>query len=415
MTVHFSVQPYQGCMDVKIVYERDEIKQEFFYLNRDFVITRCLADEVQYDISDGAQMTSLDEFDDYAVQKYFVPAFDKQLTLEYVGTLSGRTGCYPYVRETISPEFTFIRWETFCYPIFISESITPYQFLVGTSSIGIAVSMPDEFIAVACVPMTTWHVENGVRTQGFFSDRNDIAIAIAGYVVEKLSIGTFYLLNEANSGQVEKSLTAAHGFMNEHFGIRDIPRDINYAAIPNQYGSFASNTTVFVDESTFESAKTMHHMIHEFIHLGWNVKAEEETQKIRFFDEAFTSYFEMRVMEYLTKDNYRFRELMNGYQNQLNSFDGDVPIVEFGKHRYGDLSYTIGAVCLYKLSELVGIELFEDVTKKFLQKYRNIPVTMELFCNEYMRSCKNPELEHFFDDWIYSVNGPKSFVASYKE
>jgi len=64
------------------------------------------------------------------------------------------------------------------------------------------------------------------------------------------------------------------------------------------------------------------------------------------------------------------------------------------------------------LSEFVGLDVFEEATKIFLQKYRDTPVTMEIFCNEYIKLCNKPELEQFFNDWIYTVNGPKFLLAS---
>jgi len=103
MKIDFNVKPYQGCMDVKIVYEREEINQEYFYLNRDFVITHCLTDGTKYDITNDVEMVSFDDFSGYETKKYFIPQFDKQLTLEYTGVLSGKTGCCPYVRKQYHP------------------------------------------------------------------------------------------------------------------------------------------------------------------------------------------------------------------------------------------------------------------------------------------------------------------------
>jgi len=413
MELEFKISPYQESMDIIAVYEKEEVRHEYFFLNRDFIITNCLADGINYDLAKDMEVVSLDDFNGYEVCKYLLPQFSKLLILEYTGVLTGKTGCCPYVRETISPGFTFIRWETFCYPIFFNEDFTLRQFLGTRLNIDITVIMPDEFLAVACAPEVSNQVEHGKRTQKFFSDRHGIAIAIAKYTVKEFSIGTFYLLGEIDSVQLEKTMIAAHNFMNEHFGIRDIRKRTNYAAIPNKLGSFATYITVFIDEVTFESVKTMNHILHEFVHLGWNVKADDETQSIRFFDEAFTSYFEMRLMEHLTKDNYRLAENIASYRRQLNSFDGNIPIIGFGKHRYGDLSYTIGAICLYELSELVGVEIFEEATKTFLQQYKDSLVNMEMFCNEYKRLCKHPELEQFLEDWIYSTKGPKSYIASY--
>ena len=196
------------------------------------------------------------------------------------------------------------------------------------------------------------------------------------------------------------------------FTKKDISSRTNYAAIPNRFGSFATYITVFIDESAFGAIKSMNQIIHEFIHLGWNVKADALTQRARFFDEAFTSYFEMRVMEHLLNDDYRLIEYIGAYKNQLARYDANVPIIEFGLHQYGDLCYTIGAICLHKLSEFVGVETFEEATRTFLKRYKETPVNMEIFCNEYINLCNKPGLEQFFEDWIYTTRGPKSFIAS---
>ena len=414
MKIKFIVKPYQACMDIKVEYTKEEIQQEYFYLNRDFIINQCYIDSIKYNIDNEVELFTV--WEEYEVKKYLLPQSFQHIVIEYTAYLTGKTGSCPYVRETISPEFTFIRWETFCYPLFFNgnESKTLYDFLVANIDADITLEVPDEFIAVSNVDEIKSSYENGIRKYEFKSSCNDFAVAIAKYKIKMLSIGKFYLLSEINSSQVEETMTTAHNFMNEHYGMREISSNVNYVAIPNTFGSFANPKTIFVDEVTFESIESMAHIIHEFIHLGWNVPADDETQRIRFFDEAFTSYFEMRVMEHLLKENYRLKECIDGYKHQINNgFDGNVPIIDFGKHEYGDLSYTIGAVCLYKLSEFVGLDVFEEATKIFLQKYKDTPVNIKIFCDEYINLCSKPELEQFFNDWIYTVNGPKSLIASY--
>ena len=414
MNIEFDVKPYQACIDVKVVYDKSELTQDYFYLNRDFKINRCFVDSAAFDITDNTELISLETFNGYRVNKYFLPESFQRIEIEYMAYLTGETGCCPYVRETISPVFTFLRWETFCYPLFFDgfniESLSEFR---GTRlTIDVTVIMPEEFTAVSCMPEVENKIENGNRKQVFWSDRHGIAIAVAKYTIKKLSFGKFYLLDEIDSTLLEDTMKTAHSFMNEHFGVRDINSKTNYAAIPNRFGSFATFLTVFIDKSTFNSVKSMNQIIHEFIHLGWNVKADGETQRIRFFDEAFTSYFEMRVMEHILNHNYRLNEFIKAYKHQLSRFDSDIPIIDFGKHDYGDLSYTIGAICLLRLSELVGIDVFDEATRIFLEKYRDIPVGMETFCNEYIQLCEKPELEQFFKDWIYTANGVKSFIGS---
>ena len=114
-------------------------------------------------------------------------------------------------------------------------------------------------------------------------------------------------------------------------------------------------------------------------------------------------------MEYILGENYRLNDFINAYKNQLEYIDASIPIIDFGKHEYGDLSYTIGAICLYKLSEFVGIDVFDKATSAFLAKYKDTPVDMEIFCSEYIRLCDNTKVERFFEDWVYTTNGVRCF------
>lgn len=81
----------------------------------------------------------------------------------------------------------------------------------------------------------------------------------------------------------------------------------------------------------------------------------------------------------------------------------------YGKQYHPNLLSFAGK---HKLSEFVGVETFEEAIKIYLHQYKDTPVSMETFCNEFAKLCNKPGLKHFFEDWIYSTNGPKSFIAS---
>ncbi|MDR1148490.1 MAG: hypothetical protein LBK66_07655 [Spirochaetaceae bacterium] len=144
----------------------------------------------------------------------------------------------------------------------------------------------------------------------------------------------------------------------------------------------------------------MENLVHEFIHTGWNAKVEDPgVQRCRFFDESFTVYFTWRVMADILGED--------GAQPLLQTFTNTrgydlVPIKDFGAKDSGDLGYSIGALCLYKLSKLTGEETFDRATKQFLDKHQDIPVDFEKFCAEYQNLCPNADLEDFFQKWIYS-------------
>ena len=148
--------------------------------------------------------------------------------------------------------------------------------------------------------------------------------------------------------------------------------------------------------------------MHEFIHLGWNAKAKESVQRARFFDEAFTSYFETRVMQSLLKNKaYNKRSFESGLSAIKSGEYGLVPICEYGQYEYGDLSYSIGAKCLEELCKMIGEPLFDSATRAFLDKHKETPVDFEDFCNVYKTLCggeNEARLTRFFNDWIYSCD-----------
>ncbi|MEG1027889.1 MAG: hypothetical protein RSE07_04295, partial [Oscillospiraceae bacterium] len=176
------------------------------------------------------------------------------------------------------------------------------------------------------------------------------------------------------------------------------------------FGSFTIEgvKVVYIQESAFNSVEDLNQIIHEFIHLGWNAKSDEITQRIRFFDEAFTTYFELRVMEFLMNKSYMIDKLIDNYNIQISSGEYKVvAISEFGKYGYGDFSYTIGAIFLYNLCLFLGTNLFDEITTIFLNKYSNIPATLQDFCNTYLTNVsivKQNELKVFLDRWLYSTD-----------
>jgi len=191
---------------------------------------------------------------------------------------------------------------------------------------------------------------------------------------------------------------------------------VRYAVIPDGLGSFAccKAGVVYIDESTFRSVKDMNQIIHEFIHLGWNAVADSETQRARFFDEAFTSYFEARTMQHITGEDYILRRAAASFRNSIASSKYKlVPICEFAGHEYGDLSYTLGALCLHELCTLVGEETFDRATTRFLEKYAHTPVNLDTFCQEYRLLCgpaHEQAVAQFFADWIFSCRGYQKYL-----
>ena len=413
-----SIYPDKGILKAAASYDREELSEQHFLLNRDFVIheIRCDGTKVVPEITlvkmNGWYM-------EYCVQKVAVPGNFKNLEISYIGRLSGNTGAFPYVREQITTEFTFIRWETFPYPFFCENDKDEIFGKLPVRGKGcITVTVPDGYEVIATERVKSRIVQADSVQFAYEGSLavNNFNCSIAPYKKVTTTVGTFFLLNDCLNIDVEDIMKKSHEFMNSHFGVRNIAADTVYAAIPENFGNFASADAgvVYVQESTFASARAMGMIIHEFIHLGWNAKAEGIVQRMRFFDEAFTCYFQMRVMEVLTGDNDPVHDYINSYRQQMNSGKYElVPISEFGKYEYGDLNYTIGPVFLYELCSFIGEARFDKITEVFLRKYKDIPVSLETFCDEYAEgvdACCRDALKEFFNKWLYLTDECGKFL-----
>jgi hypothetical protein len=394
-----------STMSVTADYARKSVDGNDFLLNRDFIVTRLLVDGKMVNPVDIAEQVTV--YDGYAVNVYHLPVFENGVHVEYRGMLSGETGVSPYVTETISADFTFLRWETFCYPLFASAENLLAK-LHDVFALTMSVEVPKNYVVQLSGSSTTEkETDKGIiYTLTGNMPLVHYAAAIAQYRKSEYETGVYYFLPgtdaEKSRETVDTVMNRANAFMREHYGAREFPQKLRVAEIPQPLGSFAvpEEHMTFVMSSAFTSIFDMVGLVHEFIHTGWNAKVEDQdVRSCRFFDESFTVYFTYRVMADILGENTA-QHLLQSFTN-TRGYDL-VPIKDFGAKGYGDLGYTIGALCLYKLSRLTGEEAFDRATKTFLDKYRDVPVDFEKFCAEYQNLCPDADLENFFQEWIYS-------------
>jgi hypothetical protein len=404
--LHFNMDIENEKVDVVADYLRADINSSVFLLNRDFTVTEILADGVPIDIKEATKTILL--LDSYEIKQYDLPVFENNIRIIYNGSLNGSSGLTSYATEQITPEFSFLRWETFCHPLF--AKIETFEDLVAAITtpynLSIIVSLPVDYTAIFTHSNVQDHsTENGIT---FSADGElaygEIAIAVAQYTTIETESGIFSFLRTTNANDAlslaNEVISHTHEYMNKHFGERVLENKLRVVEIPVDLGSFAitHKHITFVESNIFNSVTNMTGLVHEFIHIGWNAKTEDFfVQRSRFFDEAFTSYFEYRVMIDILGNDVA-PELLKRFEN---TYGIDlVPIRDFGRYEYGDLSYTIGALFLHELSELVGIDNFDSVTTTFLEKYQYTAVDFDLFNKYYTEMLMHPDVEEFLFKWI---------------
>lgn len=340
------------------------------------------------------------------------------LSVTYRGKLDGTTGFAPYVKETINPDFSLFRWETFCYPVFAKAT---YDHLKKAWDIlfnyQLKVKVPKGLVVAAPVRLVEEKTEEDRSVYVYNTDRpvtlSALSFSVAPYHATTSDIGVVYTFNE-NAGYVEElvqDLRKVDAFYRSHFGDIDFIKGLRLIEIPNGFGFFVPlNAVIFLVQGGLKpDIHERHQIFHEYAHLGWNTRTRREVQRCRFFDEAFAQYLAGRAMQEIYGEDIfsKYMErLRQGYIRRVenDSTRAKTSIVEYGKYEYGDLSYTAGAWVLYILNKALGDDVFDKKIEDFLKEYRDKEVNFESFYS-FFETIDAFDAEGFFRDWVFGTNG----------
>ena len=404
----FDMDLESGSMYVTANYVKDGAMGSSFLLNKDFVVHKILCDGKEIDIAESMKKVKVFREE---VNQYNFPPYQNSLRIEYTGVLTGESGSFSHVRETISPEFTFLRFETLYCPYFASEeSFMENLWKPLSFETEITVNVPKGYTAVlSLLNATQKETPSGLS----FTATSDLIvpftlIAIAEYTRLDLKYSTFYLLKDTDinivSALADSIISHTDSFMSKHFGQVESAHKLRVVQIPNDLGAIAvPPTNIFFTENVdLTQLEGKEYLIHEYIHTKWNPLNFDSSlvQQTHFFTEAFTNYFTYRVIYDMLGEDVA-QSFIERFKHTYGITDLP-PIIDWGKLNYGGLSYTIGALCLYKLSELIGIETFDKVMTSFLHEHREKPVNFELFCKWFEDQSGHPEVNNFFQKWIYT-------------
>ncbi|MGL6174484.1 MAG: hypothetical protein ACRC1P_07730, partial [Cellulosilyticaceae bacterium] len=267
MNINFKVEPLEGILHADVIIQSNYCQAKNFYLNRDFEVENIICDGVQVPII--IESIEMKESRNYKINRYILPLWNNQIKITYSGSLTGETGCAPYAKEKITSEFTLLRLETFCYPIFLEDIENDlYGYISNTNPerVLLAIDVPKDYIVTSTGKAISCEERADRRYWLESTFENKISLAIAKFVRKQLDFGDFYFLNSTEQICIlEETMNKVYTYMNEHFGLRKITSNIKYITIPDGLGSYVSDEAVFIQESTYNSLKDLSQIIHEFI------------------------------------------------------------------------------------------------------------------------------------------------------
>lgn len=372
------------------------------------------------------EKTSLKDEEKYFVNHVCVSLDDAlkpneqiNLYIEYEGSIDGYSHLMAYVKDKIDKEFSILRPDSHVYPIIAQPCYeTIAKSYKNTFTYNISVDVPKEY-TVGCGGVLKDIVQEKERNIFKYSSdlptwRFDIGIAQYSIVEDKdMNLKIFaFPEHETNAENVVRNeIKRAFDLYTTLFGDYENCNYFTVIEVKESYGSQAGDNYIMMEEHGFSSdAEKLSHLYHEIGH-AWNVKAKQDVQKTRFFDEAFASYFEALAIKKFYGER-SFEEKMEFYRKQyIESIQRDeinfyTPICDYGKYDLGYNSYTKGPWALYVLNEILGDDIFNNIIRNFLKKFRYKEVDFKDF-QEIVEEISGVNLNNFFVQWIYGIDSSK--------
>ncbi len=341
------------------------------------------------------------------------PGGTTRITLKYSGAIFGYPEVMGYVRDQIAEDYTLLRPDALAYPMLAEPSSPSLSAAYDTLfTYDLEITVPSGTV-VACGGLSG-DVSVGEDTEMFrFTSRLPtwrIDIAAAKFKVLKSGTGNLVVYampgDEGGAGNLLKEMQRVIEFYTLRFGPLKKTTAYTVIEIPDGWGSQASDFYILQAAAAFKDPKRVHELYHEIGH-SWNAKAKPEVRRTRWFDEAFSSYFEALALREFDGQK-AFADRMARYRERFQSDvkkeprKATTPIAEYGKEELGENSYSKGAWSLYVLNQIVGDEKFNQIIRTFLAEFSDRPAGFRDFQGVAERVSKR-DLSGFFNEWIFGA------------
>lgn len=332
------------------------------------------------------------------------------LGIEYEGHLLGyaETGMR-YIQDRIDPAFTILRDDAYAYP----------QPGYPSNAVNRGVPMPSFTYAARIAVDSGLVVANGGRLEGIDSTGDRVTyryaslepswrmdFAIADYT--RLSAGSIHVFHlpgskEGAAGVAGAARTALDLF-SEWFGPLPDAAALTFIEIPDGWGSQADVTTIIQTSAAFRDPRRHREVYHEISHL-WN-PAPTDRPAPRW-EEGLASFLEYLVTEEVTGRpvvDMRAEQLVEWLRDQLPGRPAwrEVPMIDYGRNRLTDLSYSVGALFFDLLYRAVGRDTFNEIVARYVADFRATGgSTTDLV--DVVRATGGKDLTRLVDDWIHTT------------
>jgi hypothetical protein len=344
-----------------------------------------------------------------------------KITLKYSGAIFGYREVMGYVRDHIGEDYALLRQDALAYPILADASFRSLMATIDTRfDYDLEITVPKGMVVACGGVLRGTSAENSTQTFRFVSGLPTwrIDIAAANFKVLKNSAGNLvvYVLadDESRASNLLAEMERVTAFYTRRFGPSEKAKAYTVIETPEGYGSQAGDGYITLQANALKDPEGIHQIYHEIGH-AWNAQVKPELQRVRWFDEAFASYFaalavrEFNGQKAFDDEMLRYREHFR-HDAKRDARNATTPIADYGKLEIGENSYTKGAWSLFVLEEIVGEEQFNQIIRTLLSEFSARPADFKDFQNVVARVSKR-DLSRFFSEWIYGVESSQLLMG----
>ncbi len=345
------------------------------------------------------------------------PGTERKFYIRYNGNIDESHNTDGYVRDSINPEFTYIRTETtaypmVCYPNYKNRRQTFEHFWTGHPfDYRVKIILPKEYVA-ANIGRLIEKTETKEGVQYIYENilgawRIDIMVAQYACLNDPESQIKMFFFPE-DSEIAEKAFRfqqKAYRIYTQWFGpINDTPTGFTIIQTPGWDGGQSDVTGVI--QSGRIDVRAFPGYAHEIAHF-WGPNTPE---KYRWINEGQASYLQYRLLkemgdekgleEGMLRRRKAFIDYIDKYPEArgltLNNY------VERGEGKHDHImNYHKGAWLYYVLDIIVGEDTFNRIISFLYNDFKGSLVTNEDFINQ-VEKVSGKRLSKFWQDWIYS-------------
>jgi hypothetical protein len=347
-----------------------------------------------------------------AVLKVPLPAGEKKtIDILYEGYLAGLTETgMGYVKDHVDKDFTIIRPDCLAYPMIGYPSWTDTRALgMQAFDYDVSVTVPDSLVVANGGRATGVVTKDGLTTYSYRNIlpawRIDLAVAKYGVIEDREGgFKVFHFAQDREGAQrVLQALRESTALFSGWFGPAQGAAVYSVIEIPEGFGSQADVTSALQTRSAFQDPDQLVQLYHEVSHR-WNVRSLDP-QPPRFESEGLAMLLQNLAREKLEKkpgsldkgaerlrDHFR-RECKEDIKAKTTA------MIDYGKEKLTDVSYSKGMLFFYVLYKLAGEEHFLKAVGGFYQTYKDKGATAAEFVSYLRKNIKLP-LDAFFKDWV---------------